>query len=220
MTLRPWALRSPILSSLSNSSTSSATIGQMLLPGMEAYARVLNPVRSPDSRVRFWNDVSPKNVNSTTQWADLATEISIDLLETGEPETGGLDPMVAMRLAQVLRSHTATPEDCFFLVWEGYAGLLPVVRSAATIQIAPHARRMHILKGQVEDATESIQSLPTLRLPMWWIPQDGAWCVGNDIYGRSVFVGASAETIFAIVNDPQLEAYLADESQPIVAEDF
>lgn len=220
MTLRPWALRPPILGSLSNSSTSSATIGQMLLPGMEAYARVLNPVRTPASRVRFWNDVSPKSVDSTTQWADLATDISFDLLRAREPETGGLDPMVAMKLAQVLRAYTATPGDCFFLVWEGYAGLLPIVRTAATIQIAPHARRMHILKGQVEDATESIQSLPTPRLPMWWIPQDGAWCVGNDIYGRSVFVGASAEAISAIVNDPQLEAYLAEESQPLVAEDL
>jgi hypothetical protein len=117
-------------------------------------------------------------------------------------------------------TRTATPNDCLFLVWEGYAGLRPDVETAATLEVAPDSRRMHILSGRVADATESIEVAPSRRLPMWWIPRDGAWCVGNDIYGRSVFVGGSTETISAILTDPHLEAYAADEDQRLVNEDF
>jgi hypothetical protein len=87
-------------------------------------------------------------------------------------------------------------------------------------ELASLLRRMHILTGRVTDATESVVAEPFQRLPIWWIPRDGAWCVGNDIYGRSVFVGGSAETISAIVTDPQLEAYAVDENQRVVNEDF
>ncbi|MDQ1598233.1 MAG: hypothetical protein QOI70_1657 [Microbacteriaceae bacterium] len=191
----------------------------MLLPGMADYARVLNPARKRDADIR-WNEISTTHVDGRTQWTDVAPEDAVDPNDRREPETGTIDPTVANRLAQLLTTRTATPDECFFLVWEGYAGLRPEVRTAAMFDLASLSRRMHILSGRVTDATESVVAEPFQRLPIWWIPRDGAWCVGNDIYGRSVFVGGSAETISAIVTDPQLEAYAADENQRVVNEDF
>ncbi|CAN5178299.1 hypothetical protein BH09ACT6_BH09ACT6_12100 [soil metagenome] len=40
-----------------------------------------------------------------------------------------------------------------------------------------------------------------------WMPADGARCVGNDIYARSVFVGGTASAVATIVEHPELEAY-------------
>ena len=172
-----------------------------------------------DADIR-WDEVGTTHVDSTTQWADLAAEDRFDPNELREPETGTLDPTIAKRLAQLLTIRTATPDECYFLVWEGYAGLHPDVETAATVTLAPASRRMYILGGRVIDATESIETFPSQRLPIWWIPRDGAWSVGNDIYGRSVFVGGSAEAISDILTDPQLEAYSVDGGQRLADEDF
>ncbi|MCU1403311.1 MAG: hypothetical protein JWM70_1635 [Microbacteriaceae bacterium] len=135
---------------------------------------------------------------------------------------GTVDPAVANRLAQLLMTRTATPDECYFLVWDGYGGLRLDLQTAVTVDLGPELRRMYILSGRVADATESIETVPSGhplgRSPMWWIPSDGAWCVGNDIYGRSVFVGGTAETVSAIVADPLLEAYAAAADQTLANE--
>jgi hypothetical protein len=222
MQLRPCAQRPSILSWLSDGAADAVTVGHMLLPGMAAYARVLNPARRRDADIR-WDQIGATPVDSTTQWPDLvaAERVAaghVDPEDPWEPEMGTVDPAVADRLAQLLAARTTTPDECFFLVWEGYGALRPEVRTAATVDIAPSSRRMHILGGRLTDASESIETPPFRRSPMWWIPSDGAWCVGNDIYGRSVFVGGSAETIAAVVADPRLEAYVADANQPLANE--
>jgi hypothetical protein len=221
MQLRQCARRPPILGGLSDGAAEVLTVGQLLLPGMVAYARVLNPARRRDAGIR-WDEIGAAPVDSTTQWPELAAAGRFDLDDPWEPEMGTVDPAVATRLAQLLATRTTTPDECFFLVWEGYGGLRPEVRTAATVDVPPSSRRMHILSGRVTDAAESIETVPSGRpsgrSPMWWIPGDGAWCVGNDIYGRSVFVGGSAETVSAIVTDPQLEAYVADANQLLADE--
>jgi hypothetical protein len=216
MQLRPCARRPPILDGLSDGAVDALTVGGLLLPGMEAFARVLNPARRRDADIR-WDEIGGTQVDSTTQWSEILAADHFDSHDPWEPDMGTVDPTVANRLSQLLATRTATPDSCFFLVWEGYGGLRPDVRSAAAIEIGPIPRRMHILSGRTVDATESIEAVPmgrpSGRSPMWWIPSDGAWCVGNDIYGRSVFVGGSAETIAAVVADPELEAYVADADQ-------
>ena len=43
-------------------------------------------------------------------------------------------------------------------------------------------------------------------MPNWWWPAGHEWCVGNDIYARSVFVGGSQECIDGVLSHPELEA--------------
>jgi hypothetical protein len=221
MNLRPCAQRPPILNGLPDGAADEVSVGQLLLPGMMAYARVLNPARRRDADIR-WDEIGAPQVDSTTQWPEIAAAGHVDSRDPWEPYSGTVDAAVANRLAQLLATRTTTPDECFFLVWDGYGGLRPEVRTAATVEVAPHSRRMHILSGRVTDATQSIETVPSGhplgRSPMWWIPGDGAWCVGNDIYGRSVFVGGTAEAVSAIVADPLLEAYVANADQTLANE--
>lgn len=58
-----------------------------------------------------------------------------------------------------------------------------------------------------------------LRLPLRWWPADHAWCVGNDIYARSVFVGGASDVIEAILHAPRLEAFEVEASSRVSPED-
>ncbi|MDQ1571614.1 MAG: hypothetical protein QOF79_2288 [Actinomycetota bacterium] len=134
-------------------------------------------------------------------------------------ETGTIDVEVAAALATILRAHTSTPADCYFLVWEGYGPLLPGVRDGATVTLEPN-REMHVLAGDLSDGAESIEEPPFARTALWWIPADGAWLVGNDIYGASVYVAASESAIAAILASEELESHAVEPTDELIAELF
>lgn len=77
---------------------------------------------------------------------------------------------------------------------------------------------MHVLGGQLGTDSETFSS-EILPAPLWWIPNDQKWCVGNDIYSRSVFIGGTFAAIGDILSDPLLEAYLVSPNQPLDTED-
>lgn len=194
------------------------SVGTMFPCPFPAYARVLNPVIS-DAGVSYqWQDFarSRATVNASTQWRAIAAS-GWAAENGGEPESGTIEASVATRLVKILSPHTSSPLDCFFLVWEGYAGLREDFRRAPTVTITP-SRRMHVLHGTLQDGTESIEE-SFRRLPMWWLPADNAWCLGNDIYGRSVYIGGTSETITTVLEDPGLEAYAADPAMSLAVEE-
>ncbi len=53
-----------------------------------------------------------------------------------EPAEGDVDEVTMARLVTVLARHTSTPHDCFFGLWDGYAG---IVGSAAMAVLSPPA---------------------------------------------------------------------------------
>jgi len=55
-------------------------------------------------------------------------------------------------------------------------------------------------------------------VPNWWWPAGQEWCVGNDIYARSVFVGGGQECIDAILAEPGLEAIPISPYSPVFEE--
>lgn len=198
--------------------TAPTTLGTMLPFAFPAYARVLNPVISHAGLSYHWRDLvrSGATVNASTQWSDVVAS-GLKAESVGEPESGTVEASVAARLAEILAPHTATPLDCFFLVWEGYAGLREDVRRAPTVAITPFSR-MHVLQGTLQDGTESIEE-SFQRLPMWWLPADRAWCLGNDMYGRSVYMGGTSKAIAAVLHDPVLEAYAAAPTLTLAVEE-
>lgn len=220
MSLEPCLRHPDFLKNLSYSQGAPATVEQLLLPGFVAYARILNPATTAAGLAIRWSEVGQVEVQATTQWGEIVPEKPLDPQMLNEPKTGNLDQRVAAQLARHLALRTTTPNSCFFLVWEGYSELRSDVSSAPTVDLPPYLRRMHILTGDVEDANESIAAPPSSRLPTWWMPADGAWCVGNDVYGRSVFVGGSVDVIADVLGDPLLEAYSAEPDQLLVNEDF
>lgn len=96
------------------------------------------------------------------------------------------------RLAKILSHHTETPENCWFLIWEGY-NLTQQTKESASI-VVPLARTMHVLGGPRGTDSETFSS-ETFPAPLWWIPNDQKSCVGNDIYSRSVFIGGTFAAI-------------------------
>ena len=181
-----------------------------------AFARVMNPVRSDVAPPASWASIAGEGfvVDASTEWYDVA-----DGRSDGRPDEGSLDPETARNLARILRAHTTTPAECFFLVWEGYAGFRDDLRPTVMIELTP-GRPMLVLSGDLDDGTESVEETPQSRTPQWWVPADGAWLVGNDIYGMSVYVAGTEEAIAEILTDETIEAYRATPSTRIIAEEF
>jgi hypothetical protein len=79
---------------------------------------------------------------------------------------------------------------------------------------------MLVLFGDVDDGSESFEETPRSRTPQWWVPADGAWLVGNDIYSASVYIAGTKDAIAEILADETIEAYRAAPSMGIIAEEF
>ncbi len=104
------------------------------------------------------------------------------------------------------------------LVWEGYCDLRSEIRTSPTI-VNGLGRELHVFRGPLELALESVEDHPSGRLPVNWLPLDGAWCVANDIYARSVFLGGSVALIAEVLSDPELEAHSIRPNHMFVPED-
>lgn len=216
MTLRPAGSVPSVVSAVAAQQGGSLTVGTYLPSRHTAFVRVLNPVRAESGSPRSWASVTKKalSVDATTKWNDAG-----DHSPHEQPETGSIDPEVARALARILRPHTTTPTECFFLAWEGYAGLRDDLRRAARIDLEPD-RSMLILSGDLNDGAESFEEPPFIRSPQWWLPRDGAWAVGNDIYAASVYVAGTEEAISALLEAEDIEAYRAAPHRRIIAEEF
>jgi hypothetical protein len=192
------------------------TIGAYLPLKDAAFVRVMNPVRSEIAPTATWASIAGEGVvvDATTGWYDVAGDRS-----DGRPDEGSLDPETARSLARILRAHTTTPAECFFLVWEGYARSRNDILPAVKIELTP-GRSMLVLSGDLDDGNESVAEMPLSRTPQWWVPADGAWLVGNDLYGMSVYVAGTEDAIAEILADETIEAYRATSSMAIIAEEF
>ena len=216
MALNPTTFVPPVVSAMAAQQGEQWTIGAYLPLKDAAFVRVMNPVRSDVAPPASWASIAGEGfvVDATTEWCDVADDRS-----DGRPDEGSLDPETARNLARILRSHTATPAECFFLIWEGYAGFRDDLLPAVKIELTP-GRPMLVLSGDVDDGSESFEETPRSRTPQWWVPADGAWLVGNDIYSASVYIAGTKDAIAEILADETIEAYRATPSMGIIAEEF
>lgn len=184
-----------------------------------AYCRILNPARSVAGDRLLWRDVreNADAVDGATQWADIHDSAQRHEALYLDPVMGGLDSEVAEVLSGILSRHTGTAERVAYLAWEGYADLDERYRSAGTVW-APYGRKMHLLQGTLAEASSAASAHQDA--PLWWVPSDGSWCVGNDIYARSVYVGGSRDCIQEILENHDLEGYPVRPEQKVVAEDY
>lgn len=183
------------------------TVASYVTAGFEAYARVLNPVRGPGDQRRPWSDFLP---SGTTLAADAQFHDLRSGSKAGAPMTGTVDDAVLGVLLEALVADDRA--QVIVAQWEGYADAeLP---SGADAQVLPPDRRSGIW------ALSAAELRARTRTPMrFWDPQ-GNWAVGNDIYARSVFIGADRELIEALVADPRLEALRVEPSDPVGVEDL
>jgi hypothetical protein len=210
--------------------------------GFAAYARVLHPAETPEhgGRLVRWGDVAA--------WSGLPLRpdaqfhsIALPPTDPGEPppyqsqgpRAGSLDRSDAEVLTGILRDWTATPEDCWFCVWDGYGWetgrLLFSVASSSTGQppatAAPPRQDpvpQPVLEGPrvelpkrsyllYQGPAEAALTLPALegafeQCPNLWWPADRAWCVASEIDLPWTYIGGPRGLIDAILADERVEA--------------
>lgn len=183
--------------------------GSVIPRGFDAYARVFHPVRHGDT-VERWEDIAHRN----GRLVHREMQLHVISRPAGSSPPAGYDPWsnypggslpIAERrfLVEHLRPSTATPERCWFCVWEGFGGLDD---QGVTERVELPNRRYLLASGAVEDAVPSVLDDPWDQSPNLWWPEDRAWCVATEIDYAWTYVGGSRELITALLQDPRLEA--------------
>jgi hypothetical protein len=132
------------------------------------------------------------------------------------PAAGSLPARLLARLAELLRTHTDTPDCCYMAVWSGFGDLPFPVRGIKKIRIRPD-RSLVMFSGPLSAASTDFSA--DLRSPyqsanLWW-PSDNAWCVATDVDLISTFVGGTEACIESIVAARDLEAMRVTADQPL-----
>ncbi|WP_432486128.1 hypothetical protein [Kineococcus esterisolvens] len=202
------------------------TVGSLVPPVFEAYARVFHPAAWRDDFGRdvavTWAQVAAANgrqahagmewVAITGSWSYHHGDTQPEVWDT-EPAEGSLPAAQGEALAEVLARFTTTTEECFYAVWEGY-GCLALAPVAQTV-LMPQ-REMLLLTGPLSQAGwVSMETDPWEQSPSLWWPADRAWCVATDVDLMSTYVGGSRACIEAVLAAPGLEAWEVSQRQGV-----
>lgn len=177
----------------------SPSVAALVPKGYESYVRLLNPVEIPypGSGWSRWQSVAKAigmRIGADTSWDEIETsELYSDGL--GEPLSGSMPEEFARRLAARLGPHTAMEGAGHALMWSGYAEI--PVGIAPLVSVGPETE-MYIFSGGLSE----ISAQHWGRVAMHWWPDDHAWYVGGDVYGRSIYIGGSHEAV-----DPLLDEF-------------
>jgi hypothetical protein len=198
-------------------------VGSLVPQGFPAYARVFHPAgrRAGEGTAEVrWAEVAEANgrrAHPAMEWIAITGSWRF-LQDTSQPGVwddppwqGSLPVRQAARMAELLAAHTATPERCWFGVWEGF-GALALPREGSPLVPMPQ-RPMLLLSGPLSAVTTSLAEPPLdQRASLWW-PQDRAWCVATDVDLMTTYVGGSEACVAALVADDELEVMAVDVDQ-------
>ncbi len=170
-----------------------------------------------------WAEVAAGNrrvVHPAMEWASITGHFSYRYndqqspLWDEAPAHGSLPYRQAVRLAADLANFTATPERCWFAIWEGFGDLPAGIGNPPKLPM-PH-RDMILLAGPltaVPDTSFGYQWYETVaehrpeayRSPSLWWPDDRTWCVATDVDLDTSYLGGSQACVDALVGDDELE---------------
>src|SRR3954469_8503246 len=121
----------------------------------------------------------PRNgtvVHPAMEWGSITSSMEYfenadqSPLWDGPPARGHLPVQVARALIDVLRRHTATPDDCWFGIWHGHGS---VVADRPTLTLP--AREHWLVRGPIALAAENMAEEPSEQSANLWWPADRAW---------------------------------------------
>jgi hypothetical protein len=171
------------------------------VPGrFPGYARLLHTIDQNDPAIA-WSSVAATAgvaVSADLQWQQISQRDSYD---GRVPRIGTLSPTAAEQLSNALAPFTATPDRCYYGLWEGWrsdgnSGNLP------TFEIA--TRTMLFFEGTLRDAAQPFH-YPTNRIANVWWPADRAWFVNSEIDFDSTIIAGSRDCIEALLSIESLE---------------
>jgi hypothetical protein len=115
-----------------------------------------------------------------------------------------------------LRRFTATPENCYFCVWEGYSGLdvPPSVLRRPMVTI-PH-RQYFLLHGSLSDLGSRHETLGPVGSfpPAFAWPANQSWCFAHDVDPHWAGIGGEQALIDTLLNAPELDVVPAQPAEP------
>lgn len=187
-------------------------------PGYERYVRVLNPIEIAPGLVVMWSEVVNRGgleASPWMQWDEVTVSSEAMPANDSQPDMGNPHPSLAKALIRVLELDSSRYN---FATWEGYAA----EDGKSVIDFSPAHRGMVLYSGKVVDekGTAIVPITDSGRVPMYWWPDDLHWCIGQDIYARSLIIGCDIATAGRILADPELDAYLIRETDTVLLEDF
>ena len=196
----------------SGSGRQGVNLGCLVPAGFEAYARVLHPaLRWTEHGLQpvRWSEVASQN--GTTVHPLMHFHRIARIPWPQDPDWGSAPPTAALptvegdRLVKILRSFTATPDNCYLALWEGY-GVSELNALAGRPQMRLTARNYFLFEGPIGKVMW--MSIGDYWQPpnIWW-PKDQAWCVATEIDSDSTYIGGSQRCIERVLGDAELEAF-------------
>lgn len=210
--------------------------------GFPGYARVLHPAEEPGpwgGRLVRWAEVaawSGRPLRDDAQFHSVSLPPDRPDSEapwsSQGPRVGSLYLPDAQVLAGILQDWTATPEQCWFCVWDGWGWERRVALSTAggappapanpipaAVWQGPRVRlpnRDYLLYAGPVTAGTAIAPLAgdDQTANLWW-PADRAWCVASEIDLLWTYVAGPAGLISALLADSRLEALPARPGDPV-----
>jgi len=198
--------------------TAGNRVTSIVPPGYDRYIRVLNPIEVYEGVLVRWSDFVSRAGLTTSpwmQWNEVSNHPDALPANNAQPNMGDPHPTVTEALIRVLGVGSGRFN---FASWEGYSG----EDGAAVIHFSPVNRGMVLYSGKLLDEA-GVPIIPITasgRIPMYWWPDDLSWCIGQDIYARSLIVGCDLATAGRVLNDPELDAHLIRETDSVTPEDF
>jgi hypothetical protein len=220
-------------------------VGSVVPAGFAAYARIFHPAGiagRPDVEVR-WSDVaalSGKAVHPEMQFHAIAPPAHDPEPRIYEPRLGVVSERQAGALVGLLSKHTATPDSCWFCLWEGYGYLHPGGSAPFVLAARPPFARARVALRRLQLRWSKPRPPrpdgPRVQLPgrdyllfrapvseaqgwedgpnLWW-PEDRAWCVASEIDFPYTYVGGPQELVDAIIEHPDIESLPASDTDGI-----
>lgn len=219
-------------------------VGMVIPTGFDAYARILHRAQGDGSTwdVR-WSEIarwSHKTIHPGVQFVPI-TEPAVGFGTRSKPwryppRDGTPDAPQVSALVGLLSKHTATPDACWFGLWEGYGYFAPggMLSVTAVFVKGPRllswlrlrAARRRLRRRKPRRVSPARVDLPGRRYllfkgsvddaigwedgPNLWWPDDRAWCVASEIDFGYTYVGGSHELIRELLAHTELEAVPAD----------
>ncbi len=187
-------------------------VGGLLPTRFESYVRILHPATAADGTPVRWDRVAAwagRVPHALAQFHAIAVPTPGHGAEPppwqAPPDTGTLTPPLRNRLFAVLAAHTGTAGDCWFCLWEGYAGMV----AGDAPRVRRPARDYRLFHRPLAQGHFGHQS-PNLA----W-PDDRAWCVATEVDLDSTYVGGSTALAEALLADQHIEAWPVRVDDPI-----
>lgn len=207
-------------------------VGSVVPAGYQAYARLFHPVDDQPNNTKRWSDVARRNgriAHPQMQFHLVSSPAGTPPSDTNHRTTslrwGSLPRTELAALVGVLGRFTATLQDCWFAVWDGFgqihggsalgqltstgggggaAGIAPPEALLGPRLRLPQ-REYLVLRGPLADVTDLHDALDDQSPNLWW-PMDRSWCVATEIDFAWTYVAGSQRLIAELLTHSALEA--------------